>query len=136
MTMATIKSYTDISQSRKLAEILSVESADQSYIRVAIAGDNLTIPEEMQYKHNGDMPFVLCNGVGIPCWSLAALLSIIPYNVSFNKAVHRFKMVKFPNHWECYHENFGIVSTEIFKADNPVDVCYEMIIKLKELNLL
>jgi len=72
----------------------------------------------------------------VPCWSLAALLSVIPYNVSFNKALYEFKLVKSRDHWECYHENFGTVSTNIFKADNPIDACYETLLKLHELNLL
>ena len=32
--MATIKSYTDISQSKKLAEILPLESADMTYCAI------------------------------------------------------------------------------------------------------
>ena len=111
-----MKSYTDIEQSKKLAEILPIESADMMHDRLII------------------IPFN--DGSLTPCWSLTALLGVIPYNVSFNRAVYRFKLVKFSDHWECYHENFGTVSTEIFKAGNPVDACVEMIIKLKEKGLL
>lgn len=140
--MATIKSYTNIEQSKKLAEILPLESADMHYNNASIKGINYVdeyIANLMDYnnaiivlsKYTINPLFKV-----IPCWSLAALLAEIPYNVSFNRAVYRFELVKFPDYWECYHENFGCVSTEIFKADNPVDACYEMILKLKELNLL
>jgi hypothetical protein len=129
--MATIKAYTNVFQSKKLSEILPIESADMIW----------------RYNHNihtyDDIPNILVvnnwdddYNKDVPCWSIASLLNVIPYNISFNKAVYRFKLVKFSDHWECYHENFGTVSTEIFKADNPVDVCYELILKLNELKLL
>ena len=120
-----MKSHTDIEQSKKLAEILPTESADMSWV-----GNGWGKPFARTIPIKGD-PEELCE-----CWSLAALLDIIPYNVTFSKAVYRFKLVKFLNHWECYHENFGAVSTERFKADNPVDACCEMIIRLHELKLL
>lgn len=126
-----MKSYTDLQQSKKLAEILPLESADMCYIQDLLAGCKYG-----EYKpYIGDL--IPAYGQGkIRCWSLAALLGLIPHNVSFNKAVYRFKMVKYSDHWECYHENFGSVSTKVFKADNPVDACIEMILKLHEFNLL
>jgi len=142
--MATIKSYTDIEQSKKLAEILPLESADMRYGYIAPYDysdrmydggyDEIPYPKNFLIKN----PNFSANEyeAELPCWSLAALLGVLPYNVSFNRAVYRFKLVKFPNRWECYHENFGCVSTEIFEADNPVDACYEIIIRLDELNLL
>lgn len=133
--MATIKSYTDIEQSRKLAEILSLKSADQSYIRVAIAGDNLNIPEEMQYKHSGDIPFVLCSGIRIPCWSLAALLSVLPKNLNIGRPSLESNYKEY--YWIQYYDEYmkpNNYKTECF--NNPVDACYEMILKLHELNIL
>lgn len=127
--MTTIKSYTDIEQSRKLAEILSLKSADQSYIRVAIAGDNLNIPEEMQYKHSGDMPFVLCSGIRIPCWSLAALLSVLP-RIDIEKEIYS-------NDTYVYRVKAYIGDGYVGDwYDNPVDACVAMIESLHELNLL
>ena len=122
-----MKAYTDLEQSKKLAEILPLESADMSY--------QYFVPE---FLGEGYSPSLIKKEEDddVPCWSLAALLGVIPYNITFNKAVYRFKLVKFPDHWECYHENFGTVSTNIFKADNPIDACYEMIIKLYELKIL
>ena len=120
-----MKSYTDLEQSKKLAEILPIESADMSWV-----SNGLGKPFARTIPIKGD-PEELCG-----CWSLTALLGVIPYNVTFNRAVYRFELVKYSDHWECYHENFGMVSTEIFKADNPVDACVAMIEKLHELNLL
>ena len=126
-----MKSYTSLEQSKKLAEILPIESADMGW-NVFVDGTTRILPIndwDLTKDGSGNVKFY-------HPWSLAALLGIIPYNVTFNKAVYRFKLVKFPDHWECYHENFGAVSTEIFKADNPVDACVDMIIHLKEKNLL
>ena len=122
--MATIKSFTDLYQSKKLAEILSNESADQTWERIAIAGANLNVPEEMQYRHNGDMPFQIYSSIGIPCWSLASLLSVLP-NYQLQTQDDGIGIL-----CSC-NEKFNIVT-----ANNPVDACYEMIIKLNELNLL
>ena len=60
-----MKQYTDIEQSRTLAEILPKETADQTWQRVAIAGANLGVPEEIQYRHNGNMPFQIYSGIGV-----------------------------------------------------------------------
>lgn len=127
--MEIFKAFTSLKQSRKLAEILPLESADMHYHYDVDKLESIpTITEE-------DNHFILFPQ-DVECWSLAALMAIIPYNVSFNKAVYKFKLVKFRDHWECYHENFGTVSTNIFKADNPIDACYEMILKLHELQIL
>lgn len=122
-----MKASTDISQSKKLAKILSLESADQTWERIAIAGANLDVPEELQYRHNGDMPFKYYSGIGTPCWSLAALLGVLPKNLHIALAIGE-------------QEKYAIGSTDTDKydciADNPIDACYEMILKLKERNLI
>ena len=127
ITMATIKAYTDLEQSKKLAEFLLLESADQTWARIAIAGANLDVPEEMQYRHNGDMPFQYYSGIGIPCWSLAALLDVLPYCPDLSKHTDgKWYITTYPND----------VHTCLMAYDNPVDACYEMIIKLHELKML
>ena len=133
--MATIKSYTDLSQYKKLAEILSIESADNVIVSFGSREGTKTVVMSKETLSVIRTPFADIRETTM-CWSLAALLGVIPYNVSFNNAVYRFKLVKFSTHWECYHENFGSVSTEIFKADNPIDACVAMVIKLHELKKL
>ena len=128
-----MKSYTDLEQSKKLAEILPLESADMRYTPF---GD--THPwvwnEEVKLLEKGS----------VPCWSLAALLGVLPpYLYEWEKGID-FNL--YPSvtkkRWWCA----GYISqdlspdkdrfTLITHADNPVDACYEMIIKLKENNLL
>lgn len=68
--MATIKSFTDIQQSHKLAEILPIESADMWYDN---NGESIAGKPEVRY-----CSFVGLASINVPCWSLAALLSILP----------------------------------------------------------
>lgn len=122
-----MKAYTDIEQSKKLAEILPMDSADQTWERIAISS---VAPESLQYGHNSDIPFQFYDGIGVPCWSLAALLDVLPFpNLSKDKLgidKEGWMVSAFPNdcrYDSCWH-------------DNPVDACYEMIVKLHEINLL
>lgn len=119
-----MKAYTDLEQSKMLAEILPMDSADQTWERIAISS---VVPESLQYGHNGDIPFQFYDGIGIPCWSLEALLNVIPYCT-----LRRF----IDGNW--------IVSAEFslngYRESQPnksaVDACYEMILKLHEQKLL
>lgn len=119
-----MKPYTDLEQSKKLAEILPFESADQTWERIAIAGANLDVPEEMQYIHKGDIPFIRSKNIGAPCWSLAALLEIIRNN-------GRYELQMYEGGY--YFEANGFITESYF---NPVDACYEMVLKLHEQKLL
>jgi hypothetical protein len=113
--MITIKSYTDIEQSRKLAEILPLERADMCWYI-----DDNNIP-----THTPDNGFYRQDKNHLPCWSLAALLGVLPdYTLQTNSDGTVFVVCdsKKPMISDAY--------------DNPVDACYEMILKLHELNLL
>ena len=111
--MATINSYTDLYQSKKLARILPLESADmywwssgkRYYIEAMDDGD---FNEEEGH---------------IRAWSLAALLSVLPNASILLKGFDKIYDLT----------NSG---GEIARADNPIDACYELILKLHELNLL
>ena len=65
-----MKSYTDIEQSKKLAEILPLESADMYFEPSA---GFCTEPSEVKV---GDIKYA--HPRSVPCWSLAALLDILP----------------------------------------------------------
>lgn len=125
--MATIKSHTDLEQSKKLAEILPLESADMCYIKHA-SSDNPT------WRFDNDIPPMVLSNIPIneitvetlPCWSLAALLSVVPEEVSLNS----FK----DGNWNAMVQQIGkIIYSD---ANDPVDACCELILKLHELNLL
>lgn len=134
-----MKSYTDLEQSKKLAEILPLESADQTWARIAIAGANIDVPEELQYRHNGDMPFQYYSGIGTPCWSLAALLEQLHYEVCDDDGYSTYLQINKDD--DMYQLEYTDPS-EIFESietdryEHFVDACVAMIEKLHELNLL
>lgn len=118
-----MKAYTDLKQSKKLAEILPHNTADNTWERIAIAGSNLNVPEELQYVHNGDMPFCYYSGIGIPCWSLIALFNATPQiKIRGSKKI---------GYIVYYSKN--IASNRSFDI---IDAYYEMIVKLYELKLM
>ena len=111
-----MKSYTNTEQSKKLAKILSIKSADMYYERV--------------YFENKQSDWFVKFGTPIksddiiPCWSLSALLDVLSYPL----------LSKGLTGWRCdvYNKKSYIGKS----SNNPVGTCVEMIIKLNELNKL
>ena len=123
-----MKSYTDLEQSKVLAEILPIESADMCFYNdgTAIKIDaNSYIVRYSMWKD--------CVVEIIPCWSLTALLCVLPDEVGDNHYLTLNKEGK--EYCCCYEDNNGNSFRHTF-ADNLVDACVEMIIKLHEQNLL
>lgn len=115
-----MKSYTDIEQSKKLAEILPIESGDMWYSYYGNPKYNLTIAYEGKQ-------WFLCHirnssYTDIPCWSLAALLNVLPSATLDSSDDHHYRIHCMERYTEWY--------------DNAVDACYEMIIRLNESKLL
>lgn len=123
--MATIKSYTDINQSKKLAEFLSIESADMRYGYTAYDGgyDEIPYPKDFLIKNPNYSADEY--DAELPCWSLSALLSIL-HDYTLQTNMDRTVFVV------C--ESREPIISDAY--DNPIDACYEMIIKLKENGLL
>lgn len=121
--MATIKSYTDLEQSKKLAEILPLESADMYYDDIidSVTGE-LFIPADGSTIKIG-------KGLGgsIAAWSLAALLSVLPKIINNETLFIETSAA-------LWHIGYRNIYTA--RADNPVDACYELILKLNELKML
>ena len=120
-----MKTYTDLEQSRILSKILPHESADMWYSIV----DNeafICLEHHNEYEQ-------------IPCWSLAALLGIIKkyglIDLRFLSSTFDSRGEHLMNVWCCTFDNINTVSFD-FYADNPIDVCYETILKLHELKIL
>jgi len=131
--MATIKSYTDLSQSKKLAEILPLESADMYYFTIIrdypySQGKIKTIAKIMDGSFSSDYD--------TPCWSLAALLGVIPKHINRDNTL-RIDIDE--NSFAIWYDEIGSgVNTELpdITMECPVDACYEMIIRLNELKML
>lgn len=129
-----MKSYTDLKQSAQLTILLPKESADQTWERIAIAGTNLDVPKEMQYWHNGNIPYIFNSKIGIPCWSLAALLDILPDEIQDHEGFYHLEMYKEGLKYCLVYTNVwgdeNIIDTGYYES--MVDACYQMIIKLHE----
>lgn len=115
--MITIKAYTDIEQSRKLAEILPIESADMWFANGIYLMKTSEEPKDIK-------------GV-FHCWSLAALISILPSEIKHDGIVY--------NLW-ITSEDVSYYSKEYdsylyCEEGCTVDACYEMIIKLKRISV-
>lgn len=138
-----MKAYTNIEQSKKLAKILPIESADKYYFRQI---DSDCFPPNVE----SILPIPLFKdskedfNYDIPCWSLAALLDFLPpylyesergidLNIYLNLNGKGWHCSYMPNCIENMKEDkFRLITN----GDNLIDACYEMIIKLKERNLI
>jgi hypothetical protein len=116
-----MKAFTDLEQSKKLAE-----SADMYYrYNVGVISYYEEAPRVVQVKnHFAFFPHA------IPCWSVVALLDVLPNCTDIVKE-------------EADTENEKYMCTVGIKDDiistfskTSIDACYEMILKLHELNLL
>lgn len=114
-----MKSYTDIEQSKKLAKILPIESADcfwdyddlQKYHRIAWFEDGYNKDSQLRLNINNT-----------PAWTLSALLNVLSSATLDSSDDHYYRVHCMGRYTEWY--------------DNPIDACYEIILKLNEQKLL
>ena len=121
--MSKIKSNTDLNQSKKLAEILPLEGADMWWLYITAQGKHIAMMHEEPDPHYlARMESYGIKNAVIPCWSLTALLDVLPSAALDSSDDHYYRVHCMGRYTEWY--------------DNPIDTCYEMILKLHELNLL
>ena len=128
--MVTIKSYTDIEQSKKLAKILPIESADMvlpfrhtkndEYIPGYVVSRNYVEVYNEMMKLPGMGKEDVCQLIQ-PAWSIAALFDVLPDNCGINKEDRKY--VGYAVSDEC----------GTYTSDNLVDACVSMIEYLHEL---
>lgn len=149
--MAQIKAYTDLEQSKKLAEILPFESADTVYIKHS-SSDNPT------WEFNEDFPPMILGNVPInemtvetlPCWSLAALMNLLPSEFTevgkYSTTIYIIKIRKYKFTDEVnlhqiaygsykWHEDGGYTWSDMINTgekENLIDAVFEMVCWLKE----
>lgn len=132
-----MKSYTDLNQSKKLAEILPLESADEFWEyhdRWCSEGDEwegyedypraepyLEYPrKENEWKEEKQ---------DIPCWSLAALINIIK---PINENTYTIRGTLDGGAIISFDE----VTNVMFQEEEIIDAVFEMVVWLKEINKL
>lgn len=129
--MGTIKSFTDIPQSKTLSKILSLESADMIWV---LANPDLPMIKAIAYEDsdkNNKYYEIL------PAWSLAALRNFLPVGIKINENTYLFESHNtFDKYWVYRYYNENDTSYLYCKNINEVDAAYEMILKLNEQNLL
>jgi len=140
----TIKSYTDLEQSNKLAEILPIESADMCY---EVGEDLDGYITKTIYTPLMHTPY---NDDYIPCWSFAALLAILPNEIITDNRFechYQIDIRKYDGgdnttlYQIAYGNNRGssgswhdMINTG--EKENLVDCCVQMILKLHEFKML
>ena len=134
-----MKSYTDIEQSKKLAEILPLESADMWWNFYSVTTDDTT-PQIIHLDTPWVGNFNWDNKPdNIPCCSLAALLEQLDEEITDeNGNDYNLTIVKENLQYQLYyHDSWGQaedIETDYY--DDMVDACVEMIVKLHEQKLL
>jgi len=125
-----MKAYTDLEQSRKLAEILPLKTADMCY-RIVAYNPNDT-QEYQAYCFVGTLES------DIPCWSLDSLLNYFR-EIDFFPEIDADECSVTMN-INYYDEEEARLLAPIHnikvKAESFIDACYEMIIKLHEQKVL
>lgn len=132
-----MKSYTNIEQSKRLAKILPIESADMRYGYIA----SYDYSDRMYDGGYAEIPypkdFLIKNpnfsaneyDAELPCWSLAALIELMG-----ECRMERTPLDQSGEFTYSFVDDYYNIRT--FEEDNAVDAAVEMILKLKEKDLL
>lgn len=116
--MATIKSFTDLYQSKKLAEILPLESADMGW--------NVFVDDTTRILPINDWNLVKDGSGNVKfyhAWSLAALLGVLPkYEIN--------------NFGDTIQLDVNLEALETEGNETLLDLVVNMIIHLHELKML
>lgn len=128
-----MKAYTDIEQSKRLTEILPLETADMHCWKRTWKENDYAIC--VGHSKEWQEGFESKGIEYVPCWSLAALLNVINTIKGWYPGIDA--QID-ENMWQiCMfsYETGSDLSTAAVKEE-LVDTCYEVILKLKEKGLL
>ena len=145
--METIKSHTDLSQSLTLSKILCHETADMFYADILVEGKHKYFVHSLEtyfIKTFKDTEVRKSNNLNfIPCWSLAALLGVVPKDKSIDCAIsfgYYNGKGEYIEKWVCSFEKEGETTDDFIiettDGDNPIDACVAMIERLHGLKML
>lgn len=110
-----MKSFSDLEQSKKLAKILPIESADMGWY---YSNNPLAARNQMWVGTKAE-------NADIPCWSLAALLSVIK---PINENTYTIRGTLDGGAIISFDE----VTNVMFQEEEIIDAVFEMICWLKE----
>ena len=114
--MSTIKSFTSPKQSKLLAEILPIESADMAYWKKSCRPNDYAI----MAHHTKELQegFEAKGMEYIPCWSLVALLAQMPCVELVSSQDNKYRVF-----WKDRFSEW---------QDNPVDACVELLERVRK----
>ena len=120
-----MKAYTDLKQSAQLAILLPTESADMKYPYFGDGqyGTTALFGEPIEFSGSKD----------IPAWSLAALFKLLPKCI---EGAEPSLIKTFRDDYRIVYDIHGDENITSEDYTNPIDACYEMIIRLKEKELI
>ena len=132
-----MKSYTDIEQSKKLAEILSIETADHHYVRKTCDFMGNPVDGEWSQPHYGNPNSKYANYFvqnfssyeKLPCWSLTALIELMD-----ECRMERTPLDQSGVFTHSFVDDYFNIRT--YEEYDIVDAAVEMILILKEKGLL
>lgn len=131
-----MKSYTDLEQSKKLAEILPLESADMYIYKNVFFGALSCFNGSTMV---GKYIKLTDKEKAYPCWSLAALFEEIPKIIDFedDESDYALEILKENGlYYLSYGNPLEHSRIEIEPQGHFVDACVTMIEKLHELKML
>ena len=133
-----MKAYTDLQQSKKLAKILPIDTADCCYIKYCTSDNN-------EWRYDGQPPMILgeipiteITAECIPCWSLVALLNLFPCSKE-SPIVNLTRGGWNPSFTRQWFATWEDEDKNVFYScdgNSPVDAVAELILKLHEENSL
>lgn len=129
-----MKSFTNIEQSKKLAEILPIESADHHYIRKVTDFRGNPVDGEWSHPKYGNPNSKYANYIvqnftsyeKLPCWSLSALLALLPL-----PTLEETPITDTETKWQC---TIYCDKAEYWSElhNEPIDALIEAILIVKE----
>ena len=143
-----MKSYTDLEQSKKLAEFLPIESADMEYMFLKKDGSKVS---NVPFVKDGFEEPECCYSF-IPCWSLAALMKLLPSEfITENKfgkykyeiKIRKYKLTDDVDIYQIAYGNYKLYEdgnsswkdmVNTGEKENLIDAVFQMIVWLKENN--
>lgn len=146
-----MKSYTGIEQSRKLAEILPLESADMKWF---FWKDEIVKLPTFGYSKESAEFYKETEAVYLPCWSLTALLNLLPSKftekgkyseTTYEIHIRKYALTENVDVYQIAYGNYkfyeegncswkDMINTG--EKENLIDAAFDMICWLKENNKL
>lgn len=126
--------FTDLEQSRKLAEILPPESADMWYDSRYKEPHIGNYTQEMQCREDKDYRKNQSKAVGFclcPCWSLVALIKALP-----KKPCREYNLVISEKPPYFAFDDLALNVHEDYDGTDSIDACVNMILQLHNKGLL